>query len=128
MTKTGQVFGLCAVMGVAGLAGAGCASRSDEVAAAYVSPVQYQSYSCDQLRQEAQAVSSRAAIAAGQQDSSRSRDTAVTAAAVIVFWPAAFFVGGNNANTAELARLKGNMEAIESASVQKRCGIEFRRA
>ena len=29
---------------------------------------------------------------------------------------------------AELARLKGNMEAIESASVQKRCGIEFRRA
>jgi hypothetical protein len=107
---------------------AGCASRSDQVAAAYVSPVQYSSYSCSQLGQEAQAVSSRAAAASGQQDAQRSRDTAATAAAVIIFWPAAFFVGGDNATTAELARLKGQMEAIESASIQKRCGISFRRA
>lgn len=93
-----------------------------------MSPVQYASYSCSQLSQEAQAVSSRAAAASGQQDAQRSRDTAATAAAVIIFWPAAFFVGGDNATTAELARLKGQMEAIESASIQKRCGISFRRA
>lgn len=92
------------------------------------SPVQYQSYSCRQLGQEAQAVSSRAAVASGQQDAQRSRDTAVTAAAIVIFWPAAFLVGGNSGNTSELARLKGQMEAIEAASIQKRCGISFRRA
>lgn len=95
--------------GVVSLTTAGCASRSEDVAASYVSPVQYSSYSCSQLSQEAQAVSSRAAVAAGQQDAQRSRDTAATAAAIVIFWPAAFFVGGNSGNAAELARLKGQM-------------------
>jgi hypothetical protein len=35
---------------------------------------------------------------------------------------------GDNAKTAELARLKGEMQATEAASIQKRCGIAFRRA
>ncbi|HEY8567077.1 MAG TPA: hypothetical protein VIL65_16385 [Beijerinckiaceae bacterium] len=122
-----KVFVMAAALGAAALSVAGCASRPEDVAASYVSPVQYAGYSCRQLGEEAQAVSSRAAIASGQQESNRSRDAAVTAAAVVVFWPAAFFVGGNNSNTAELARLKGQMEAIESASIQKRCGINFRR-
>jgi hypothetical protein len=30
---------------------------------------------------------------------------------------------GNDENTAELARLKGQMDAIEQASLKKRCGI-----
>jgi hypothetical protein len=49
-------------------------------------------------------------------------------AAVVIFGPAAFFVGGNNVQTAELARLRGQMQAIEEASIQKRCGITFRRS
>jgi len=36
-----------------------------------------------------------------------------TAAAVVVFWPAAFFVGGNGQTAAELAQLKGQLVAIE---------------
>lgn len=117
-----------AVAAITGVVAASCASRPEDVTAAYISPVQYQSYSCRQLGQEAQAVSGRAAVASGQQDAQRSRDTAVTAAAIVIFWPAAFLVGGNSGNTAELARLKGQMEAIEAASIQKRCGISFRRA
>ncbi len=35
---------------------------------------------------------------------------------------------GNDENTAELARLKGQMNAIEEASVKKRCGITFQHA
>jgi hypothetical protein len=108
--------------------GAGCASRSDDVAAAYVSPVAYQSYSCSQLSMEAQRVSSVAAAAAGTQDSQRTKDAVATTAAVVIFWPAAFFVGGDNAKTAELARYKGEMQAIEAAAIQKKCGITFRRA
>ncbi len=117
-----------AVILASSLLAAGCASRSDEVSAAYVSPVMYQSYSCRELSQEAQRVSAAAGTAAGVQDSQRTKDTVATTAAVVIFWPAAFFVGGDNARTAELANLKGQMQAIEQASIQKKCGIAFRRA
>lgn len=123
--KTIQTFAALAT--ALSLTAAGCASRSEDVAAAYVSPTTYSSYSCRELGAEAQRVSAAAAAAAGAQDSSRTKDVVATTAAVVIFWPAAFFVGGNNAQTAELARLKGQMQAIEDASVQKRCGIAFRR-
>jgi len=110
------------------LTAAGCASRSEDVGASYVSPVTYQNYSCKELGLEAQRVSSAAAAAAGAQDSQRTKDTVATTAAVVIFWPAAFFVGGDNARTAELANLKGQMQAIEAASIQKKCGITFNRA
>jgi hypothetical protein len=45
----------------------------------------------------------------------------------VIFWPAALFVGGDNAKTAELANLKGQMQALEQASIQKKCGIAFQR-
>ena len=46
---------------------------------------------------------------------------------LIVFWPAMLMTKGNDENTAELARLKGQMDAIEQVSIQKKCGISFQR-
>jgi hypothetical protein len=106
---------------------AGCASSSAEITPAYVSPVMYQAYTCPQLALEAQAVSTRAASLSGVQDSKRSNDQLATAAAVVVFWPAAFFVGGDKQTAAELAQMKGQMVAIEQASIQKKCSIQFQR-
>ena len=113
---------MAALSGAALLSAGGCASRSSEVAATYVSPVQYQGYSCRQLAAESQRINSRAAQVSGQQDDRRSRDNLATAAAVVVFWPAAFLVGGDNAQTAELARLKGESDAIGQAAIMKNCG------
>lgn len=104
---------------------AGCASTSAEIAPAYVSPVAYQSYTCQQLALEAQAVSTRAATLSGVQDNQRTKDQWTTAAAVVVFWPAAFFVQGDKQNAAELAQMKGQMVAIEQASIAKKCNIQF---
>jgi Fe-S cluster assembly scaffold protein SufB len=106
---------------------AGCASRSENVSAAYVSPNAYQSYSCEQIRAEASRVSSRAAAATGTQNSKATSDAVTTGVAVVLFWPAAFFIKGDGAGAAELSRLKGEMEALEQASVQKKCNIVFRR-
>jgi hypothetical protein len=106
---------------------AGCASSSSDVVPAYISPVAYQGYTCQQLAQEAQAVSTRAASLSGVQDSKRTNDTIATTAAVVIFWPAAFFVGGDKQTAAELGQMKGQMVAIEQASVQKKCGIQFQR-
>jgi hypothetical protein len=105
----------------------GCASSSDKITATYVSPLQYESYNCRQLAEEAQRVSRRASETAGAQDSQASKDNVATAVAVVIFWPAAFMVGGDRNTAAELGRLKGELEAIEQASIRKNCGIQFRR-
>ena len=82
---------------------------------------------CQQLAQEAPAVSTRATALSGVQDSKRTSDGVATAAAIVVFWPAAFFVGGDKQTAAELAQMKGQMVAIEQASIQKKCSIQFQR-
>jgi hypothetical protein len=106
---------------------AGCASKATDLEASYVSPNQYRSYDCDQLMEEGQRVSQRAAVASGQQDKKRTGDAVVTTVGAIVFWPALFFIDGDGPKAAEVSRLKGEMEAIEQASIQKKCNIQFRR-
>ncbi len=103
----------------------GCASRAENISAAYVSPLQYQTYSCSQLGEEAARISSRAAQAAGVQDSKATNDAVATGVGVIIFWPALFLIKGDATTAAELARLKGEMEAIERVSIEKKCNIRF---
>jgi hypothetical protein len=110
------------------LALAGCATRAADISAAYVSPIQYQSYSCNQLREEAARVSNRAAVASGAQDQNATSDAVATGVAVVLFWPVALMVHGNGANAQEVATLKGDMDAIEQANIQKKCGIQIQRA
>jgi hypothetical protein len=112
---------LCAALG-------GCASSSADITPAYVSPVMYQSYTCQQLALEAQGVSARAAQLSGAQDKQRTNDAVATTAAIVIFWPAAFLVGGDKQTAAELAQMKGQMNAIEQASIAKKCGIQFQHA
>jgi len=52
-------------------------------------------------------------------------DAAQMAVGVIIFWPALFFLeGGDGPEAAEYSRLKGEFEALEEVSVQKKCGVE----
>jgi len=88
----------------------------------------YQNHNCQQLAAEAQGVAARAATVSGAQDSKRTNDQIATGVAIVVFWPAAFLVGGDGPMAAELANLKGQMVAIEQAAIQKRCAISFQRA
>lgn len=121
MRKTTYAVGLVALTAVAG-----CAKSSDMVTGSYVSPLQYQNYNCPQLGEEAERISSRVAQLSGVQDQKRSNDQVATAAAIVLFWPAAFLVGGDDQTTAELSRLKGEFETIEKVSVQKNCNLQFR--
>jgi hypothetical protein len=117
------------ILGIVALGAAlgGCASSSSEITPAYVSPVIYQGYTCKQLALEAQAVSTRAASLSGVQDGQRTKDQWTTAAAVVIFWPAAFLVSGDKQTAAELGQMKGQMVAIEQASIAKNCDIKFER-
>jgi hypothetical protein len=112
---------------IACLALCGCASAASEIRPAYVSPLQFQSLTCAQLAGEAERLSRRVAEVSGVQDQNRTTDAWVTAGAIVVFWPAAFFIKGDGPTAAELARLKGEFEAIERVSVEKNCNLQFRR-
>lgn len=107
---------------------ASCASKADKISAAYVSPTLYSNLSCAQLREEARTVSSRAAAAAGVQDQKARADAAITTVGIVLFWPALFFNNGDGATAAEVARLKGEMQAVEDASRRNGCGISFQPA
>ena len=118
--KIQTVVGACVALSMAG-----CASKSEDISASYVSPVMYQNYTCDQLSVEAQSVSQRAAVASGQQDKARKNDTVKTTVGVVLFWPVLLFNEGDGAKANEVASLKGQMQAIQQASVQKNCGFTF---
>ncbi len=105
----------------------GCATRPADVAPTYVSDSGYEKMSCKRLREEAQYVSERALAAANMQEKDASRDAAMTTVGVVLFWPALFFNKGDGANTYELARLKGEIEAIDHVNKQKGCGITLQR-
>ncbi len=100
---------------------AGCASSSKEIASAYVSPMQYQNYDCDQLSAESTRLSVRVQQLGGRLDEAASNDKGLTAVTLILFWPAAFALGGTKTQEAEFARLKGEFDALQQAAVAKRC-------
>ena len=110
-----------------GLTVAGCATHANDISAAYVSPIQYQSYTCAQLQEEAARVSARAAVASGAQDQKANNDAVAIGVGVILFWPALFFIKGDAASAQEIAQLKGDMDAIEQANIQKKCGLQLQR-
>jgi hypothetical protein len=87
----------------------------------------YQQCSCQQIAAEGERLSRRALEVTGAQNQKATNDAVVTGVALVVFWPAAFMLSGDGPTAAELSRLKGEMEALESVSIQKNCGIKFTR-
>lgn len=101
----------------------GCATSSKDITGAYVSPLQYQSYDCDQLRSETLRIQSRVAELGGRLDQAASNDKAIAGVGVILFWPALFALGGTKQQEAEYGRLKGEYDALQQAAIQKKCGM-----
>lgn len=100
----------------------GCATSSKDIASAYISPMQYQNYDCDQLNAEATRLNVRAQQLGGRLDEAANNDKALVAVSLLLFWPAAFAVGGTKQQEAEYARLKGEADAIQQAAIGKKCG------
>lgn len=99
----------------------GCASSSEKISASYVSPVQFQSFDCSQLEAESMRIKTRVSELAGNLDKASTNDKWITAGGVLLFWPALFALGGNQAQEAEYARLKGEYDAIHQSAVSKKC-------
>jgi len=100
----------------------GCATSSSDIAATYVSPMQYQSYDCAQLTAETQRIQARVEQVGGRLDQAASNDKAITGAGIILFWPALFFLGGTKQQEADYALLKGGYDAVQQSAIAKKCG------
>lgn len=118
-----RVFPIVSAVAVACSSLAGCATASKDVPTAYVSPLQYQSYDCTQIAMEGQRLNARVSELGGRLDTAADHDKAIAGVGAILFWPALFALGGTKAQEAEYARLRGEHDAIEQASISKRCGV-----
>ena len=100
---------------------AGCSTASKDIAAVSVSPLQYQSYDCEQLTGESNRLQTRITQLGGRLDEAASNDKAITGVGMILFWPALFALGGTKQQEAEYARIKGEYDAIQQAAISKKC-------
>ena len=67
-------------------------------------------------------ISRRVNEVAGIQDDKAQKDAVALGVGLVLFWPALFFMPGKD-KAEELARLKGEYEAIEQAAIQKECDV-----
>lgn len=102
------------------LALAGCSTASRDVTAAHVSPMQYQSYECEQLAAEGERVHARADELAARLDKAAENDRKLVVASLL-FLPTLFAIGGTKEEEAEYGRLKGEHAALQQASARKGC-------
>jgi hypothetical protein len=92
----------------------------------YVPPFAYSKYDCPHLVREAHALSARAGALMGVQPPSRGADANINKGDVVL-WPRVFSLVGDKNVADELALMRGQMLAIEEASVRSQCSIQFQR-
>lgn len=104
-----------------------CADSTKDIPAQYVSPLQYNAYTCSQIEQEMASVARRVSEVGGQVEKTASNDSARMGVGLILFWPTLFFLDGDTPQAAEYGRLKGEFDALEKAAIQKNCNIKIER-
>lgn len=105
----------------------GCATQPEEIGASYVSPLHYKNFDCEQLEMEAERVSRRAFELGTSLRDEADADEVQMAVGLILLWPTLFWLeGGDDHRSMEYSRLKGERNAIESISIQKKCFIAFK--
>jgi hypothetical protein len=93
-------------------------STSAETVSTYISPTDYRTLTCQQLLEAAKAISAQSDAKQG----SRSR-VGTTSASPDIAWPIEKI--GDDKQT--VANRKGQMVALEQASIQMQCSIQFQR-
>jgi hypothetical protein len=97
---------------------AGCAKRPESISPSYISDIPYQQYSCTQIGQEIMRVENALSAASAQQNQARTNDTV---GVIFLGLPVSSLSGDNVA--AEIARLKGEKDALSRAATIKNCSL-----
>ena len=94
----------------------GCAASPESIAPSYVSEVGYRSWACKDLAEETVRLSAALARTSQLQENARTGDTV---GVILLGLPTASMSGQNVAP--EVARLKGETEAVRKAMIGKHC-------
>ncbi len=105
---------------------AGCATEPNKIGAQYVSPMQYQSYDCQQIALEQSRIERRTNVLYQSLKNEANADSWQMGIGLVLFWPAMFMLeGGDGPEAVEYARLRGEYEALDINSVSKKCELQF---
>ena len=112
------------LLSVVGLLIGGCATQPEKIQPSYVSHLEYTDYSCSQIKLEVSSISRQVDALQGHLKKKADDDAAQMGIGLILFWPALFFLeGGDGAEAAEYAELKGRYEALERTAIEKDCAM-----
>jgi len=98
------------------------ARQSSEIGKAYVSPVKYKNYSCDDLIKESEIIRAREPAIARKVDQHYKSQKNTELVTWLLFWPAAFWLDDGSVEANRLAQVRGELDAIRSAMMSKKCG------
>lgn len=110
------------VIGIITLSGCTKAIKSSEVQSEYISSAKYKQYSCKELIAEAEKVRAREPEVARQVDEHYKGEKNRELVTWLLFWPAAFGMDDGKDKSQRLSRIRGELEAIRSAMIEKGCG------
>jgi hypothetical protein len=96
----------------------GCATKPESIAPAYISDMAYKDWTCSQLAQEQSRLTSALSAASDAQRRARTNDTW---GVILIGLPTASLSGSNVAS--EIARLKGELQALQRAAILKNCNL-----
>lgn len=100
----------------------GCATSSGNYHAPYISPTQFQSYSCSELSAEIERIQTRVNQLMGKQNGNdATKDKWTLGTDLSLSWAALFALGGTKEQEAEYAQLKSEYDAIQRSAYAKKC-------
>lgn len=101
----------------------GCASRPENVTAAHVSSSRYADRTCKSLARELDEVQDALRAQSAKLNDKATQDAVVTGVGVILFWPVLFALGNNAGLEGDVARLKGEEQAIRKQMRDADCEV-----
>jgi hypothetical protein len=99
----------------------GCATRPDNVVASSVSSSRYADRTCKSLSRELDEVQDALRVQSAKLNDKANQDAVVTGVGVILFWPVLFALGNNAGLEGDVARLKGEEQAIRRQMREADC-------
>ncbi len=100
----------------------GCAASPENNHVPYISPGQFQAYSCNELLAEIERIQTRVSQLTGNlDDKNPTKDKWVLGADLSLSWPALFALGGTKEQEAEYEQLKNEYDAIQQWAIIKQC-------
>ena len=99
----------------------GCATRPENVAANHVSSSRYADRTCKSLARELDEVQDALRAQSAKLNDKATQDAVVTGVGVVLFWPVLFALGNNSGLEGDVARLKGEEQAIRRQMREADC-------